>query len=523
MNGKDLLIGLGYIGTGYFEEAERDGLPGKTSGGKYARTYRPFRKPLLIAAILALMLFLVGCTVVYVLSLQDLKVGEHSYLKSVRSENGEQIATEEKTGILISLQNVHQEALAEWLAFQESYDRDGSLMAANDNNESGIPESYYYIYDCYTWDMVEKLEEIAGKYDLQLLSADVGLQYYEHSVLFDALKIGGLIEKEAPIEVEYLSSSFYLEGTFDMDFLVTPADDGKYEELSVSMRYSLKEYFDPVVGALGGDFRDYEQWNYTREDGTALLLALDADSARIYADLPQAFVSVHMNTDGGNVSMTKELLEEIAGYFDFSVQPQRADMEEVERLLEQAGKDHEADRAAANRELYNNGYAAYIKQLLEKVGTPSFPVDAEYLTYALYDVNGDETEELIVCGYGALYDIISMRDGESFHYFDANALPATPVIYICENNVIEIYDYSTGSHYYFKAEAEGASFIVGLYTNENVENSQWELFSDVPNPDPSQRVSEDITEEEASSIIAAYPRIELEMKPISQFPKSENP
>ena len=71
---------------------------------------------------------------------------------------------------LISLQNINQPALMEWLDFWENHDVDGSLMAANDNNESGIPEPYHLVYHCYTWDMVEKLDEIAERHNLLLLT-----------------------------------------------------------------------------------------------------------------------------------------------------------------------------------------------------------------------------------------------------------------------------------------------------------------------------------------------------------------
>lgn len=514
MNANEILDMIGDAKNGYIWDAQQI----RTGNLLPAKKKLPVKKLWLIAAIIAMMLMLVGCAVVYVLHLQDLQVGEHNYIQQYQDKNGNQIASEEKTSILISLQNVHQEALAEWLAFQESYDQDGSLMAANDNNESGVPEPYYFIYDCYTWDMVDKLEEIADKYNLHLLGTDVNLQYYESQVLFDALKIDGLIHKDAPIDVEYLSSYFYPEGTFDMDFQISSANKPLYDELLVSIRYSLKDYFDPVISSLDGDIQDYEQWNYTCKDGTALLLIMNAESARIYADLPNAFISIHINTAIQDVSITKAQLEEIAEYFDFSIQPQAADLAGVEQLLEKARKDYEADKAAVNQSLYNHGYATYIQQMLEKAGTPSFPEDAKYMTYALHDVNGDGLEELIVCGYGALYDIISTRDGESFHYFDANDLPATPVVYPCENNIIEIYDSMTGSHYYFKAEAEGASFLVGLCTNQNIENPQWGRLSDFPHPDPSQRNLEAITAEEANNIIASYQRIELDWKPITEYP-----
>ncbi len=61
MNGKDLLIGLGSISPKYYDEAENDTIT-------EVKRHRTFRRPLLVAAIIALTLLLVGCAVVYAYS-----------------------------------------------------------------------------------------------------------------------------------------------------------------------------------------------------------------------------------------------------------------------------------------------------------------------------------------------------------------------------------------------------------------------------------------------------------------------
>ena len=58
MNGKELFLGLSYISRKYIDEAEND-----TIFSTHDR--KPFRKPLLIAAVIALTLLLVGCAVAY--------------------------------------------------------------------------------------------------------------------------------------------------------------------------------------------------------------------------------------------------------------------------------------------------------------------------------------------------------------------------------------------------------------------------------------------------------------------------
>ena len=108
------------------------------------------------------------------------------------------------------------------------------------------------------------------------------------------------------------------------------------------------------MGALD-DPDSYTQWDYTREDGVTVLLARKEDSwARIYADLPEAFLSVLLDGDilvnGEKVPMTAEALEQIAELFDLTISPHPADMTRVETLQAQAAEDYKESQAAAQAE-----------------------------------------------------------------------------------------------------------------------------------------------------------------------------
>ena len=69
MNGKDIFLGLRYVDEDIIEEAEFGTFSEKS-------VHRTIRRPLLVAAIIALTALLVGCAVVYVLSMQEIKIGE---------------------------------------------------------------------------------------------------------------------------------------------------------------------------------------------------------------------------------------------------------------------------------------------------------------------------------------------------------------------------------------------------------------------------------------------------------------
>lgn len=505
MNANEILDLIGDAKGTYLWETQkyRDG----TAGAK------PLPRLWLVAAVIGLMLLLVGCTVAYVLRLQDLKVAEYCpTTPTVYDENGDVISLPTLAPrTQITLQGANQEALAEWNSFCRDYDPDGAIVTANDNNELGIPNPYYIPYGCYSWEMVNKLDEIVQKYDLKLLSPDVGCQYYESSVLFSSLGIDGLFHGG----VEYLAGYFYPEGTFNIALLFQPdTDQWPYEDNLASYYYSIKEYFDPVYYEIA-NFEDCTQWNYTRKDGRTVLLVMNDEQAQIITDLQDALVTVSFASskwDGGTkVQMTQSALEQISEQFDFSIQPHPADMTKVDALMEAAQAAYEAERAAAAENLYTKGYEQYIQQKLEKAAAHSTRM-RDGLFYALCDLNGDGVMELLSGGKASLWEILSMRDGKSYQYADCEKISSLAALQftVCENHVLElerIRDNSAEIWYYFRAEAEGLTYLEGLEKNEDT----WYSLPVSPTEGLDAEVRTEITEQQAQTIIASY--VPLETQP----------
>ena len=511
MNANEILDMIGDAKGTYLWETQkyRDG----TAGAK------PLPRLWLVAAVIGLMLLLVGCTVAYVLRLQDLKVAEYRpTTPTVYDENGDVISLPTLAPrTQITLQGANQEALAEWNSFCRDYDPDGAIVTANDNNELGIPNPYYIPYGCYSWEMVNKLDEIVQKYDLKLLSPDVGCQSYESSVLFSSLGIDGVFHGD----VEYLAGYFYPEGTFNIALLFQPdTDQWPYEDNLAEYYYSVKEYFDPVYYEVA-DLENCTQWNYTRSDGRTVLLVMNDEWARIIADLQDALVTVSFASskwDGGTkVQMTQSALEQISEQFDFSIQPHPADMTKVDALMEAAQAAYEAERAAATEnlytQLYTKGYERYIQQILD---TADSTYSRDGLFYSLYDLNGDGVMELLPGGKGSsVVEILSMRDGESYQYADFRKFIFLSDLYftVCENHVLELEktkDNIAEIRYYFRAEADGLTYLEGL---EKVEDS-WYSLPVSPVEDPKTEVQTAITEQQAQAIIASY--VPLETQPERQ-------
>lgn len=177
MTGKDLLTAMSGIDGRYIEEAAPAAAP-KT---------RSLRRPLLVAAAIAAALLLVGCGIVYALRLQDMSIGKASYTQRF-DDKGKAIDPVEKSLDIITPYgrsgDAIQQALKEWYEFQESYDPD-YLLATNEPDIPGIPNQYEYTYSCYTQEMVDKVNEIAAKYDLKLLEEWIPFQRYQSDIFLE--------------------------------------------------------------------------------------------------------------------------------------------------------------------------------------------------------------------------------------------------------------------------------------------------------------------------------------------------
>lgn len=479
------------------------------------------KRALLIAAVIALTLLLVGCAVVYVLRMQNLHVGEYTtYMPTIYDEDGNVIPVEtRKPTQLLSIQGVHMDALAEWVEFTNSYDQDGTIMAAADraSKEGGpgnpwdFPDNYHLTYGCYSQEMIDKLDEIVEKYDLKLLSAYTTCQRYEMSVMFEALGFDGMMLDSPKAKVEYADGEFHLEGSFWLElFLTMEGEHWKCDDEIVTVLYSVKDYFDPrTSGVL--DFNNYTQWDYTREDGRQVLLALSEGAARIYADTPEAMmiVSLSGNTwiDGQQVNMTPEALEEIAELIDLNIHPHAAEQANVDRLKAAAIAAHEAEQAAKQQNRENAGYQEYVDYYYDLVR------DMGGGSYLLWDVNSDGVEELVINGDS----ILSMKDGKSYKYFDFASTGIIPGGFRpCQGNVFEIWteDWGDNRYYFYQADAEGVTFLTGL--SHSVKTGQWYRNDEAGN-------KTEITAAEAETIRDTYPNIDFHWTPLKYYGKDYTP
>ena len=480
MNEKNLLVGLSYIDRKYIEEAEKASFPVR----------RPLKKPILIAALIALMLFLMGCAWI-VMGLQHMTIDTPSFTDYWGEERS-----------IISLQGFegskNYEAFQEWKTFLDSYDPDRSILYVSNDFYLECPEAYDS-YGCYSWEMVDKVAEICEKYGLEPLGKN--WVYYQAKHLFEAVGIETVFTGTETPKDSPFTGYCYNDGTFQMSgdiYLNAPWD----YTVGYDLRSVQKTSFDGVYSSVG-DLATYDQWEYTMKDGTTVLLALQ-DEGRIIVDKEDCFVVVTAFGTPGDVFAPiphdRAFVEAFCEAFDFSYHTQRVD----------------TDKAYALQcEEEPHTYAALIQYMLDEQS-------AEYpnLKYALIDINGDGVEELLLQSEGSPilneYDFdenmffcaIGIGDGE-LSYFTGNGY-----LYLCQDNVVEMLSpfegEEKGHSYYRYDRAFRQEPVMGIYQMDG------KLFQSVMG---SEFV--EIAETEVENIIAQYPRIEIDFKPASEFLETE--
>ena len=207
MNGKDIFLGLKYVGDDLIEKAEYGQFP--ASGEKREKTHHRIRRPFLLAALIALLLMLVGCGVVYVLHLQDLKIGVQTVPQTQYDDSGSRIDETEVELDVFSLQGIKGSpnylANQEWLAFANSYTYTGGEYWES------APE--YWAYSVQNQEMVDKLDEICGKYGLKI----IGKPWHEHidcNPFLTLLGIDNLLKPNADAELSIPAGRFFPGGSF---------------------------------------------------------------------------------------------------------------------------------------------------------------------------------------------------------------------------------------------------------------------------------------------------------------------
>ena len=473
----------------------------------------PPKRMWLIAAIIALILCLVGCAIVYVLAIEDMAFGN----KVREYYDG---STEEVT--LLSLQGIKgtpgYQATKEWYDWLETYDTDGTVWDSHKAYGADFGDEYY-TYGIYSQEMKEKLDEICEKYDLKLM----GKMYEDPDVeaACKALQIQGFFRPGVQVNAELEEIIYYANGSFKLEEYM---EFSGYNQHIFSFSCHRKDFFADIHGDIGAE-GTYEEWTYTTSYGVDVLMVIDRGGVR-----GNAFMMVDNDSYTYIVNIfefenmplpNKEELEAYAEAFDFTVKPQPVSDEDLKAIDQRREEADAARRRSENYYMgfqvdmttqawyppvgYEDSFESYIPYIL-KHASP------EYHYYTLLDLDGDGTEELMWGTQdGHINEVAVMVDGRVTLRFDD---------YLCEGNILlcELNhdEYAPG----------GAEFLTGNFCTSYQYNTLSKLIVklyDLPERDKWVEVRPDqedrfISEAEAKQIMAQYPIMKLDMKPLSEYP-----
>lgn len=320
MNGKDLLTELGNIHEKYYMEAENDPLPASPR----------IRRPLLLAALIALMLLLVGCAVAYVLSLQDIKMGEmqstyDSY--SYDPESGLPVEYQGKVTVqeqALSFAGMKKtpafQAAQEWFNFTQAYDPDGKIQSSVWGNEPEFPAEYAS-YGLYSQEMKDKLDELLDKYDLKTKGAVV--PFRTNKQLLRAMGLETILNSNAEGEIRIHQAEYFENGNLDVIFFLDlPGETGTEIQMSTfcCLYYRQKDCLISDYATIGAE-DDWKEWNYTTASGDKVLVVRHSDSyVWVFSDMGSYTATLRLESN-----LTDQQVEQIADSIDFSLKPRLLD------------------------------------------------------------------------------------------------------------------------------------------------------------------------------------------------------
>lgn len=511
MTNQELLDILGGVKGEYIFRAQKLRAGEKRTSSRIAS----WKRTALIAAVISLLLMLVGCTIAYVLHLQDVKIGQETITRDEwYGPNGEYASSESWENSYLSIQgfnnSANQRALLEWTEFQESYDTDYVLLKQNDHNESSVQENYYLTYNAYTPEMADKLDEILDKNGLKALSQFFVFQRWEAPLFYRALQLDSLFIGEA--NPDWMSGYFFSDGSFSIESSMESAG----HDIRIGLDYYHSEYFMPYP-FLVKNIEDWTQWNYTARSGQALLLGQFENAGLIICKNDDSVLvcSVELWEDWGDNAVTllpKEILEQVADQINYSINPQPVDLRSAEQMRGDYPEPTQRKSFLSGFMLDSSGTwhppAGYSDSLEQYVGyIMANDPNAGDRYFAFRDLDNDgEAELLLGTKDGILTEVADVEDGM------VNICWAT---WITKENVIV-------KHYPATSNPENyAVFTLDCTVHfelEKIDDGWNETIYD----ENGDWTTKPITNSDASAILNRYSSIPLKTKPLSDFSLENN-
>lgn len=386
----------------------------------------------LIAAAIVLSLLLVGCTVIYVLNLEDFRIATSNGYQWY-DRDGKRTPKTPTTFDVLSIQgspsSPNQLAAKEWWEYVTTSELDEEWIGLE--KDPLIPDNLYYTYQCRTAEQANKLKEIAKSYGLQLLGVEAVVQRWQAKICFESMGIPGICRENAKVQESEGSGIFYPEGDFHYSCELTLNESGAWQHpIWTTFYYTRKDYFNPKYLEIAMD--DFEQWTYTTSYGSEVLLAKSNLDAIIFADLDDAYIAVLLSDALGrpldeNAFFTKQDIELVADGLNLKMHPNPFDLVTIQPLLDIADAEEAKTQQEPEKEDYGQ-YAGYQNFLLNYFHSDTLRLWKPFFYYALYDIDGNGVEELLLGRDQETFDFVLTQENGSV----AEYLPGLNQAQLCE-------------------------------------------------------------------------------------------
>lgn len=381
MKSMDLLETIGSIRDKYVLEAHSQTAAPKKK--------IPSRRLFLIAAIITLMLLLVGCVAV-ILGLRDLSIGTFSYDAGFgQLKSGELISMQGYTGSPEYL------AAKEWMEFRNGYDTDRAILNEIGDSPTNLDREYT-LYSVYTQEMCDQLDAITQKYGLKLHSE---MNIVDQEEL--DYRVGGKFMGE---NLSRGLAYIYDDGTFQFD------GDAQFgnSQILFQCRRAVKGTFDEVALNVR-NIELYQESQYQTKSGETVLLANKSSHGVIIGDFEDCFITVNV-LGSYELELTEEHLRFIADSLNYPVlknvitPDMRGDWTNSPDSTNMSTEGTSSDTQGTIPWSNDPRIAAYQSVLYNVMQYHEFPeardlgydgTDMDQNKFAIFDIDDDGNEELV--------------------------------------------------------------------------------------------------------------------------------
>lgn len=359
--------------------------------------------------------------------------------------------------------------------------------------------------------MEQSQQELAEKYALTLPE---GISGMAPEKLFETLGIPNPVRTLEDVSSEFQSGTRYSDGGFSFSGVtqMTALDSPWRTQIEYRFFYLRKGSFYPW---LAEDLSEEvtESWDYTTENGVALILFRNSESACLLAERENAYVVVSISNPDleyaplkGEQSMGEEALAAFAETFDFRFFQEESSMDPALYLYDDILEKY----VTAINEGWDGSQCAEADISIMVRDVESL----DELGYALMDLDGNGNQELIVTDGNVIYDLYTLTDDGPAHVlsgWERNAY------YLCDGNAIKNVGSNSAASsfytfYYFSGQELVFSHTVQFAADRDSEHPWFTGTS----PDEDQWTP--ITEEEANEILDSLITVSIPTTPLTEHP-----